>query len=62
MSNDTHDRYANCEKKCWHELAQGMLTTDLSHDGPDAEFADAWLTGEQLTVIGRLMRDWQAQV
>ncbi len=64
MSNDpkNFDPYASCEETCNHDLARGMLTIDLSHDGPDAAWADTWLTGKQLTLIGRLMRDWQAQV
>jgi hypothetical protein len=57
----TYDPYRSCESTCTHDTARGVLTSDLSHDGPFADFADAWLNGDSLSAIARRMRDWQAE-
>ena len=56
-----YDPYRNCERVCTHDTANGMLIDDITHDGPDGDFADAWLSGEALSVVAQRVRDWQAQ-
>ena len=62
IDNTVTDPYANCERTCYHDLARGMLVTDLKHDGPYTDFADAWYRGEALSPVARTVRDWQARV
>lgn len=63
MSNDpkNFDPYASCEKTCYHDLAQGNTLADmLSGDGPHVDYADAWMTGDNLSPVASTMRAFMA--
>ena len=56
-----YDAYRNCERSCTHDLARGVLTSDLDHDGPCADYATDWMNGNALSGAAARVRDWQAQ-
>ena len=57
-----YDPYARCEETCYHELAQGNTLADLmSGPGPHEDYAEAWMTGDNLSPVARTVRDWQAR-
>ncbi len=40
---DVHDPYGDCELECHHDLARGVLTSELqSEDGPEGSHANAF--------------------
>ncbi len=53
-----HDPYGGCETECAHDLARGILTSDLETDGPYSPhggFPDAGMNAA--ATLLRLMRD-----
>lgn len=52
-----HDPYGGCETGCTHDLARGVLTVDLEHEGPYPDryplLTPGWLTDRIAEAVNR---------